>query len=54
MILQSSQEAVPEPADLAAIKREHDEVIDAAVRAEGQPAEPASDRARAADPGTYD
>jgi uncharacterized membrane protein len=55
MILQSSEEAVPEPADLAAIKHEYDEVIDAAVRADGQLApQPATDPARAADRSIYD
>jgi uncharacterized membrane protein len=33
MILRSSEESVPEPADLADIKQEYDEVIDAASRA---------------------
>lgn len=50
MTLQSSEEAVPEPADLAAIKREYDEVIEATVRAaEQQAAQPDPHHAGAAD-----
>jgi uncharacterized membrane protein len=50
MILQSSQEAIPEPADRADVKREYDEVIEAASRAGALHAvTPAPSRARAAD-----
>jgi uncharacterized membrane protein len=48
MILQSSEESVPEPADLAAIKLEYDAVIDAAVRAGAKPEVPPAHHAAGA------